>query len=124
MARAMGAELFLMRAVGVPAGLPPDAFRASPTALVEQWHRDAVLDLERLAATLDTELVVHVLARIGNPWSAICAAAREHDVNLVVVGSHGYEGVDHLIGTTAAKVVNHADCSVFVVREPHAPKAG
>ena len=62
-------------------------------------------------------IVVHVLVRIGNPWSAICAAAREHDVDLVVVGSHGYEGVDHLIGTTAAKVVNHCDRSVLVVRE-------
>ncbi len=120
----MGAELFLMHAVGMPAGLPPDAFRSSPTELVEQWQREAVLDLERRAAALDPGLVVHVLVRIGNPWSAICAAAREHDVDLVVVGSHGYQGIDHLIGTTAAKVVNHADCSVLVVREPRLDKAG
>jgi nucleotide-binding universal stress UspA family protein len=123
-ARSMGAELFLMHAVGMPAGLPPDAFRSSPTELVEQWQREAVLDLERRAAALDPGLVVHVLVRIGNPWSAICAAAREHDVDLVVVGSHGYQGIDHLIGTTAAKVVNHADCSVLVVREPRLDKAG
>ena len=116
-ARSTGAELFLLHAVGLPAGLPPDAFRSSPNELVEQWRSDAVRDLERRAATLEPTIVVHVLVRIGNPWSAICAAAREHDVDLVIVGSHGYEGVDHLIGTTAAKVVNHCDRSVLVVRE-------
>ena len=36
--------------------------------------------------------------------------------DLIVVGSHGYSGIDHLLGTTAARVVNHADRSVLVVR--------
>jgi nucleotide-binding universal stress UspA family protein len=34
-----------------------------------------------------------------------------------VIGCHGYSGLDRVIGTTAGKVVNHADRSVFVVRE-------
>ena len=40
--------------------------------------------------------------------------ARRYD--LIVIGSHGYSGIDRLIGTTAAKVVNHAKQSVLVVR--------
>jgi nucleotide-binding universal stress UspA family protein len=39
-----------------------------------------------------------------------------HDVDLIVIGSHGYGALDHVLGTTAAKVVNHADRSVLVVR--------
>ena len=35
-----------------------------------------------------------------------------------VIGSHGYDTMDKLIGTTAAKVVNHAEVSVLVVRAP------
>jgi universal stress protein F len=38
----------------------------------------------------------------------------------VVIGSHGYGGLDRVLGTTAAKIVNHASCSVLVVREAQA----
>jgi nucleotide-binding universal stress UspA family protein len=44
--------------------------------------------------------------------------ARSVEADLIVIGSHGYAGFDRLLGTTAAKVVNHAHCSVLVVREP------
>jgi len=33
-----------------------------------------------------------------------------------VIGSHGYGGLDRLLGTTAARVVNHADRNVLIVR--------
>jgi nucleotide-binding universal stress UspA family protein len=39
---------------------------------------------------------------------------------LIVIGSHGFSGIDRLLGTTAGRVVNHADRSVIVVRDtPH-----
>jgi nucleotide-binding universal stress UspA family protein len=117
-ARMAGAELYLLRAVGVPVELPADAFRWSPAEVVERLRADATRELERLAGTLEPEQVAHVLVRIGAPWPAICDAAREHQVDLIVIGSHGYDALDHVLGTTAAKVVNHADRSVLVVREP------
>ncbi len=110
------AELFLFRAIGLPPELPTDAYRLSPDGVVELLRTAAVRELETLAATLDPKQVVHVLVRIGAPWAAICQSAKEHDVDLVVVGSHGYNALDHLLGTTAAKVVNHATCSVLVAR--------
>ena len=121
-AKATGAELFLLRAVGIPAELPGDAFRSSPTEVVEMLRTTAVRQLEGLTQTLDTALVVHVLVRIGAPWAAICESAKEHEVDLIVVGSHGYAALDHVLGTTAAKVVNHAKCSVLVAR-PATPAA-
>ena len=36
--------------------------------------------------------------------------------HLVIIGSHGYGGIDHLLGTTAARIVNHADRPVLVFR--------
>ncbi len=73
-------------------------------------------ELEQLALGVDPKLAAHVLVRVGTPWGAICRAGKEHDVDLIVVGSHGYDAIDHVLGTTAAKVVNHADRSVLVVR--------
>jgi nucleotide-binding universal stress UspA family protein len=54
---------------------------------------------------------------VGTPWQAICEMAKTENVDLIMVGSHGYQGLDRLIGTTAAKIVNHADRSVLVVRD-------
>jgi nucleotide-binding universal stress UspA family protein len=42
--------------------------------------------------------------------------ARTVDVDLIVLGSHCYHGLDRVLGTVAAKVVNRADRDVFVVR--------
>jgi nucleotide-binding universal stress UspA family protein len=58
---------------------------------------------------------------VGAPWEAICKAAEGLEADMVVVGSHGYSGIDRVIGTTAAKVVNHCPCSVLVVRERARP---
>jgi nucleotide-binding universal stress UspA family protein len=115
-ARSTGAELYLFHAVGIPAEFPADAFRSSPNELVETWRTEAVRELERVAAFVEPSVVVHVLVHVGQPWASICAAARENDVDLIVVGSHGHSALDHVLGTTAGKVVNHADRSVLVVR--------
>ena len=46
------------------------------------------------------------------------AAARELKIDLIVIATHGYTGVKHLVlGSTAERVVRHAGCPVLVVRE-------
>jgi nucleotide-binding universal stress UspA family protein len=57
-----------------------------------------------------------VLVHVGAPWESICRAARENAVDLIVIGSHGVHGIERLLGTTATRVLNHADRSVLVVR--------
>jgi nucleotide-binding universal stress UspA family protein len=80
--------------------------------------RDTRRELERLALTVPAENLDGVATAVGRPWSAICRAARFYDADVVVIGSHGHEALDRVLGTTAAKVVNHADRSVFIVRNP------
>lgn len=48
-------------------------------------------------------------------WKAILATADQEDADLIVIGSHGYHGWDHVLGTTAGKVANVATRSVLVV---------
>jgi universal stress protein A len=48
----------------------------------------------------------------------IVEAAKEFDVDLVVIGTHGFTGWKHFcIGSTAERVVRAAPCPVLVVRE-------
>ena len=61
---------------------------------------------------------VSQVVRTGQPWYEIAEAAREAAADLVIVGTHGYTGLKHvLLGSTAERVVRHAPCPVLVVRE-------
>jgi nucleotide-binding universal stress UspA family protein len=59
------------------------------------------------------------LIRIGVPFLEIIRAAKEKDVDLIVLGTHGRSGLSHvLIGSVAEKVVHHAHCGVLTVKHP------
>jgi universal stress protein A len=56
--------------------------------------------------------------RTGIPSHEIVDAAKEADVDLIIIATHGYTGWKHFcIGSTAERVVRAAPCPVLVVRE-------
>jgi universal stress protein F len=116
LARRTGAKVRLFRAVGLPPELPATLWTMPPNQLLETFLATSRADVADLGKTVPPELYDGATVQIGAAWDAICAAAREHDVDLVVIGSHGYGLLDRVLGTTAAKVVNHCDRSVLVVR--------
>jgi len=64
-----------------------------------------------------TGLVEKTLVRNGVPYREITDAARTLKVDLIVISTHGYSGVAHVfMGSTAERVVRHAECPVLVVR--------
>ena len=117
LARKCGAKLLLFRSIGVPADLPPAALSISIDEVPVLLQRQAEAALTELAKTVPPELYAGLRVSIGIPWPSIERAAAEEDVDVIVIGSHGYNGLDRVLGTTAAKVVNHADRSVLVVRD-------
>lgn len=111
------------RAVSVPPEFPAAAFGSVADPLRTRLTKLALDDIARLAAgTIEVELEPPVV-RVGDPARLILEVCNEFDVDLVVIGSHGYSGLDHVLGTTAAHVANLARCSVLVVHErrSHAP---
>ena len=55
----------------------------------------------------------------GRAADAISAAAREHDIDLIVVGSRGRGPIGSmLLGSVAAEVAHRAPCPVLVARHP------
>jgi universal stress protein A len=55
----------------------------------------------------------------GSPKEEICALAKEENVDLIIVGSHGRHGLALLLGSTANDVLHHAPCDVLAVRLPN-----
>ncbi len=57
---------------------------------------------------------LHILS--GSPAHEIHRFAREHDIELVVIGTHGQKGLKLLLGSTANAVLHGAGCDVLSVR--------
>jgi nucleotide-binding universal stress UspA family protein len=110
------ATLVPFRAIQVPSEFPPTAHTSQLDALPSYMQHEAVREVLQLLENADVKSEAPIV-REGQPWRAILAAAELQGVDLVVIGSHGYEGVDHILGTTAAKVVNRARRNVLVVHE-------
>jgi universal stress protein A len=80
-----------------------------------QLQQQASQQLAQLAKPLgvDTE---HQHVLIGQPTGEIHRLADEKRVDLIVVGSHGRQGLALLLGSTANGVLHGVKCDVLAVR--------
>ncbi|MFI5307746.1 MAG: universal stress protein [Polyangiales bacterium] len=122
--RRFGATLIPLRAVSIPPEFPPAAHVVLDDPLPAHLERTALTELAQRVAGIEGAWA-RPIARIGQPWRTILEVAEERNVDLIVLGSHGYHGIDHVLGTTAAKVTNSARTNVLVVHErPARPELG
>jgi nucleotide-binding universal stress UspA family protein len=60
---------------------------------------------------------VEKIVERGVPFVEIIRTAKEKKADLIVIGTHGRTGIDHMLfGSTAEKVVRKAPCPVLTVR--------
>jgi nucleotide-binding universal stress UspA family protein len=63
---------------------------------------------------------VTIHTETGDPADKLVAAAAELDADIIILGTHARSGLKRIfLGSVAEKVVRHAGCPVFVVREKH-----
>jgi len=60
--------------------------------------------------------VAKKLVLTGHTETEIHSAADEHDIDLIIVGSHGRHGLSLLLGSTANGVLHGAKCDVLAIR--------
>ena len=62
--------------------------------------------------------LAETIVRTGAVYFEIAEVARAREIDLIILGTRGCGEVNHLvIGSTAEKVVRHAPCPIFVVRQ-------
>jgi nucleotide-binding universal stress UspA family protein len=97
-------------------GAAPEAALAS---YWDEWYEQARASAEEMLTTaaesvdadVDTEIVV------GRPARSIVSHVDEHDIDHVIIGSHGREGISRiLLGSVAETVVRRSPVPVTVVR--------
>ena len=85
-----------------------------PPGLQEKSFQTSKLELNNIASAAGIKTETDV--RVGHPYHTIIEVAEEKGAELIVIASHQPGLQDYLLGSTAAKVVRHAHCSVLVVR--------
>lgn len=127
LSRWFAAQLSVLRVVAdvmpTPGGpdLPVTAL-ASPALRAE-----AEQDLGRFAQpAIDAGIPVRTVLREGEPWREILHEAGALPADLIVMGTHGRSGFEHLLlGSVTEKVLRRATCPVLTVcRSGEPPEAG
>jgi universal stress protein A len=113
-----GAELVLLHVLE-PSLSPVFQTSRSTPALSQEELSLAEKNLHVWADSARRSSVSAKLAvRTGLPEHEIVEAAKEQDIDLVIIATHGRTGWKHFcIGSTAERVVRAAPCPVLVVRE-------
>ena len=100
-------------------GLP---YFPAPLQITKEQDAQAERDLKDLVAPFLTERAIETRVRRGNVWREILAEAEDLPADLVVMGTHGRSGFEHLLlGSVTEKVVRRATCPVLTVGNVPAP---
>ena len=117
MARRFGAKLHLLHVIEDPVVYLP-MFESYPLPSRQEFETFAKERLENWILPADREAVelehrwVH-----GTPFVEIVRDARTHNIDLIVMGTHGRGMVKQLLmGSVAEKVIQKATCPVLTVR--------
>ena len=113
------ASLTVVHAVE-PLSYPPDfaVVPLLPPDVEEARTRELETQLRELAASVGGGVKVESVIRNGRVWQEIVDYAKATDVDLIIISTHGYTGLKHvLLGSVAEKIVRHAPCPVLVVRD-------
>lgn len=94
--------------------MPSHIIAELPGGYAEKSKSSALKELQRIAQEAGFEVEVDV--RIGQPAKAILAVADNNKADAIVIASHRPGLQDYLLGSTAARVVRHAGCTVVVIR--------
>lgn len=117
-AKHFGAQLDLIHAFTLPVSFVSPYEVAIPEGFFEDARKAAEVRLKENLATAKAAGVEAKCLLVEAPATrAITDYIDEHGCDLLVMGSHGYTGLKHvLLGSVAERTLHRASCSVLVVK--------
>ena len=115
LAQSWGASLTVMSVLEFPPGMNPDY--AVNRQYLDELMKDVttkLTDLKTRAVALGISVQSYVAT--GIPSEEVLTVARTHGAELIVVGTRGKTGLEHiLLGSTAERIIRLAPCPVLTV---------
>jgi nucleotide-binding universal stress UspA family protein len=125
LAKTYQAKLLILHVTHDPIFVYPDLVYANiPEKTIREWEvsEEKKMDQEfktNYVQKMDGFTDYKVLLKKGVAFYEIIQTAKEESVNLIVMGTHGRTGLDHvLFGSTAERVVRKSSSPVLTVRLP------
>jgi universal stress protein A len=124
LAETFGSSLYILHIINEPVDLrgfyvPNISFEqlekeieTGATEMLDKFCKENLKEFDRYEKEIIT----------GVPYEEIVRVAKEKEISMIVIGTHGRTGLDHLIfGSTAERVVRTAPCPVMTIRIPARP---
>jgi len=110
--------LYVIQDISIAEWYIPSSLSAAD--LMEDMQKSASHEMDKWGAEVSqTVKDVEKMVVRGVPFVEIIKTAKERQADLIVIGTHGRTGIDHMLfGSTAEKVVRKAACPVLTVRIP------
>ena len=112
------AKLYLLHIIDIR------SFNDSVVAMSQQIPDEETLELLRIKLLdcipeeMRDDMNVEAIVVQGIPFAEIISTAREKEIDMIVIGSHGRTGLKHMmLGSVSEKVVRKAPCPVLTVRQ-------
>jgi nucleotide-binding universal stress UspA family protein len=126
LAKRYGAEVHVLHAVDAPYEFFMEDGYVVPLMTtypieVDQLKQSATQRLDEFVHQnmTDVEEAVKKVVVVGKAFAEIVLYARQQDISLIVLGTHGHSALaSMLMGNVAEKVVRKAPCPVLTVRHP------
>ncbi len=94
----------------VPVGPPPEELLTLGREEMQRFLKEHLVE---------TRAPVVSEVRLGRPFMEIIGYARERQIDMIVMGTHGRSGLRHvLLGSVVEKVVRKSPCPVLTIRQP------
>ncbi|MGH9353463.1 MAG: universal stress protein [Terriglobia bacterium] len=120
LARRYDAKLYLQHAIRP---LTEYAYHVPP-AWAQQYYADSRVESQEALQKLIVKQASNgfrpeALVQVGFPAETILDFAQKQPIDLIVMGTHGLQGVDRwMMGSVTEKVIRKAGCPVLAVRKP------
>lgn len=119
-----GAKIYLMTVIpGIIPGIDQryairGEMEGSTDYPLQEWKDTAAKQLKEIAnKQIPKDMQAGVVVENGTVYREIVEAAKDLDIQHIVMGAHRPSLADFLLGPNSARVARHAGCSVTVVRD-------
>ncbi|MDR3583960.1 MAG: universal stress protein [Desulfosporosinus sp.] len=118
MAQAMQAEVVLLHVNYTPQAYWGYTISYGITVTQEQIDQNGELALEATLVGIDcSQVVLNKRMESGHPVTVILEQIKKENIDLVVMGSHGYGAITgSVLGSVSQRVLQRASCPVLIIK--------
>ena len=118
LARSIQAEVVLLHVSYTPQAYWGYTISYGITVTQEQLEQNGELALEATLTGIDSEqVVIHKRVESGHPVTIIVEQIKKENIDLVIMGSHGYGAIaGSVLGSVSQRVLQRASCPVLIIK--------